>query len=152
MIRIVFGSALTLLGFGAAAALLGPDIVAGPRGEPLIVAGPDGAAFQQASFDGTACASSLILDEEDLLRSAPAPLPEGGTHVVTLAFRTGEDGTTMVIERGEADPGGGAAFVLVFDNEGRLLSATPTRTERERMLSDAYAADCLTAENAPSGV
>jgi hypothetical protein len=152
MIRIVFGSALTVLGLGAAAALLGPDIVAGPRGEPLVVVAPDGAALQQASFDGTACAFSLILDEEDLLRSAPAQLAAGGTHVVTLAFRTREDGTSMILARGEAEPGEGPAFILVFDDAGRILSAAPTRSERERMLSDAYAAGCLAAENAPSGV
>ncbi len=152
MIRILFGSALSVLGLGAAATVLGPELVTGPRGEPLVVAAPQDAALQQASFDGAACASTLILDEEDLLHATPAQAATGGVHVVTLAFRSGVDGPSMVMEPGETDTGDGMGFVLVFDGAGRILSVTPTRAEREWMLSDVYADDCLHSDTRPSGV
>lgn len=150
MMRILFGSALPILGLGAAAAFIGPDLVSAPRGEPLVVAAPQNLALQRASFDGTACASTLVLGEDRLLQ----PGATGGAHVVTLAFRTDASGASVVIERGETDPADAPAVVLVFDDAGRILSVTPTQSERERMLADAYAADCLGREDngRPSGV
>ena len=60
MIRILLGSALPVLGIGAAATLLSPDILTAPRGEPLVMVAPADAALQPASFDGDACASTLL--------------------------------------------------------------------------------------------
>jgi hypothetical protein len=140
MIRILFGSALPVLGLGAAVALLGPDLITGPRGEPLIVAAPGVATLQEASFDGAACAFPLILDGE--YRPADPAELAAGAHVVTLAFRRGPHGTSVVIEKGATNPQADEAILLVFDDGGRIVAVTRPPSARERMLADAYA-DCL---------
>ena len=115
MIRLVFGSALPVLGLGAAAALLGPDLLTGPRGEPLIVAAPDQAMLQPASFDGEACASSSIVPEGDE--------PGHGLRIITFALPAETDDTAVAVED---YPGPGAipkTVVLVFDKDGRIVAA-----------------------------
>lgn len=118
MIRSLLGSALPILGLGAAAALLGPDLLAGPRGAPLVVAAPPAATLQKASFDGSACALPLTL-EQDLLLGA-----EAGVHVVTLALRHGPDGASFAVENGVAGGDADAALILAFDDAGRIVSVS----------------------------
>lgn len=148
MIRILFGSALPILGLGAAVALLGPDMVTGPRGEPLTVAAPP-ASVHQASFDGAACASPLILyDEYELTDPAR---PAEALHVVTLAFRQDADGASLRVEDGATAPKADAALVLIFDDRGHIVAATHPPGLRER--AQAYAADCIDdTAPAPAGI
>ncbi|MGH6923081.1 MAG: hypothetical protein ACRED5_04860 [Propylenella sp.] len=149
MIRILFGSALPILGLGAAAVLLGPDLVTGPRGEPLVVAAPSAPVLQEASFDGAACSFPLILGEDfelvDRMKAA------AGAHVVTLAFRAGADGAPVaVVEMGVKRSD--AAIVLVFNDEGRIVAVARPPSERERKLADSYAACLAGAETRPAGI
>jgi hypothetical protein len=148
MIRILFGSALPILGLGVATALLGPDLVTGPRGEPLMVAGPKAASFQQASFDGAACGFPLVLGEE-ALPSADPTMPTADTHVVTLAFRSGADGVSIAIERGATNPDADEALLLVFDDEGRIVALIHPPSLRERMLAETYAG-CMDSDAKPA--
>ncbi len=151
MIRILFASALPVLGLSAAAALLGPDLLTGPRGEPLVVAGPSMGAFQPASFDGTACSYPLVLDAT-LPLADPAEAAEG-SQAVTLAIRYDANRMSMVIEKGVTSPKADAALVLVFNEEGRIVSAGPAPSLRERMPARAVA-DCLdrAAQPEPAGI
>ena len=92
MIRLLFGTAFPVLGLGFAAAILGPDLLTGPRGEPMIIAGVDEATLQAASFDGTACPSTLLF---------AGPLgagDEAGANIVAFALRTGERGIAVEVE------------------------------------------------------
>jgi hypothetical protein len=117
MIRVLFGS---VLGLGVAAALFGPDLLAGPRGEPMIVAAPNEATLQAATFDGKACPSTLLF----------AGSPDGGvepgfagTRIVAFALRSGENDVAVAIEDfpgGSVKPSG--TIVLVFNDEGHLLA------------------------------
>jgi hypothetical protein len=125
--RILFGSALPILGLAAAAMLVGPDLVTGPRGEPMIVASPAEATLQQASFDTTVCPTPLLLDDEALL--ADQAEPDVGTHVVTLAFRYTADGASMLVEDGATHPDADEALVIVFDDQGRILTVDQPPTE-----------------------
>lgn len=120
MIRILFGSALPVLGLGAAAMLLGPDLVTGPRGEPMIVDAPAEATLQQASFDTTACPTPPMLDDEALF--ADQVELGVGMHVVTLAFRHTADGASMLVEQGVTHPYADEALIIVFDDQGRILT------------------------------
>ena len=117
MIRILLGSAAPILGLGAATALLGPELVTGPRGEPLMVSSPASLALQPVHYGGAACAQSLAL-EADILLAQP------GVHVVTLALRYGPDGASFVVENGVAGAEADAALVLAFDGDGRILSVS----------------------------
>ena len=117
MIRILLGSAAPILGLGTAIALLGPDLVTGPRGEPLMVSSPASLALQPAHYDGEACARSLAL-EADILRAQP------DVHVVTLALRHGPDGASVAMEYGVAGVEADAALILIFDEDGRILSVS----------------------------
>ena len=117
MIRVLLGSAAPLLGLGAAIALLGPDLVTGPRGEPLVVSSPARLALQPVLYEGDSCARSRAL-EADILRAQPA------MHVVTLALRYGPDGASIAVESGVAGAEADAALVLAFDGDGRILSVS----------------------------
>jgi hypothetical protein len=152
MIRILFGSALPILGLGAATALLGPDLLTGPRGEPLVVAAPSTPVLQEASFDGTACPFPLILGED--FEWADRMRPAAGAHVVTLAFRAGTDGAPVaVVEMGVKHArAADAALVLVFDEEGRIVAVARPPSEHERKLADSYAACLAGAETRPAGI
>ncbi len=117
MIRMLFGSALPILGLGAAMVLLGPDLLSGPRGAPIVVAAPSDATLQKASFDGTACALPLAA-EQDLLVAQP------DVNLVTLALRHGPDGASVAVEHGLAGAGADAVLVLALDGDGRILSVS----------------------------
>ncbi len=119
MIRMLFGLALPILGLGAAMVLLGPDLLSGPRGAPIVVAAPSDATLQKASFDGTACALPLAAEQELLLDQ-----PEAATHFVTLALRYGPEGASVTVENGVAGAAADAAVVLAFDAERRIISVS----------------------------
>jgi hypothetical protein len=127
MIRTLLGSALPVLGLGAAAMLLGPDLVTGPRGEPMIVESPAEAAFQPASFDATACPTPLLLDREAVL--ADEADPTIGVHTLTLAFRYDGGGVQMLFDEDAAETDADDALVIVFDAEGRILTVDQPASE-----------------------
>jgi hypothetical protein len=118
MIRVAVGTALPILGLGLGVALIGPDLLAGPRGEPLMIADAANDMIEPASFDGDACASALLLAGplgEDL-----SARPVGRI----LALRLGAaDAPVAMQEIPVADEAGGSTIVLVFDDAGRLLAA-----------------------------
>ena len=118
MIRVAVGSALPILGLGLGVALIGPDLLAGPRGEPLMIAGAANDMIEPASFDGEACVDALLLAGplgEDL-----SERPVGRI----LAFRLGDAETPLAMQEiPVAADAGGTTIVLVFDDAGRLLAA-----------------------------
>lgn len=120
MIRILLGSALPVFGLGAAAMLLGPDLVTGPRGEPMIVESPEAATFQPASFDTTVCPTPLLLDNEAVL--ADEANPAVGVHTLTLAFRYDSGGVQMLFDEDASGTDADDALVIVFDDAGRILT------------------------------
>lgn len=136
MIRTLFRPALPILGLGAAVVLLGPDMVTGPRGEPMVVAAPQAAALQDASFDGEGCALPLTLE-----RGALPHDKADAAHMVTLAVRYGVGGPAVTIEKGTPAPDADAALVLLFDDDGRIVAV-------------AEEAGCLSlpANPAPAGI
>jgi hypothetical protein len=113
MIRALLASALPVLGVGMAVAFVGPDLIAGPRGEPLRVAGPDAALLQPASLEAEACASTLLLPPDGRLDSGPQ------TRVVALSDAMGFIVAVEGVPHGAAD----GTLILVFDESGRLLAA-----------------------------
>ncbi len=145
MIRILVGSAIPVLGLGAATALLGPDLVTGPRGAPLVVAAPPAAAFQEASFDGTGCALPLVLHGEE---EGPAEAVKQGTRtrMVTLAFGRGPGGAWVEVQRGSTNTDAEIAAVLVFDGEGRIVAVTYPPTQRD--MAEADSVGCATSRSA----
>ena len=118
MIRVAVGSALPILGLGLGVAFIGPDFLAGPRGEPLMIAGAANDMIESASFDGEACANALLLAGplgEDLSQR-----PVGRI----LALRLGDAETPVVMQEiPVAADAAGSTIVLVFDDAGRLLAA-----------------------------
>jgi hypothetical protein len=119
MIRVLLGSALPLIGLGVAAAMLGPDLVTGPRGEPMIMAAGDQASLQAATFDGKACPSALLFADPS---EAGAPAP-GGTRIVAFALRSGTNDVAVAIEDFSGGDRAKKTVVLVFDAEGNLIAA-----------------------------
>ncbi len=117
MIRILLGSALPIFGLGVAAAVLGPDLVTGPRGEPLIMAAPGEARLQAASFDDDACATKVPFADSSNAAAA-------GTRIIAFALRSGADDVAVAVED---FPNGAATaretVVLIFDETGRLIAA-----------------------------
>jgi hypothetical protein len=117
MIRLLFGSALPVLGLGFAAAILGPSLVTGPRGEPIIMAGADRATLQAASYDGEACSSALLF-------AGPVGADDtAGAHVVAFALRSGERGVVVEVEDFPGGTNPPMTVALVFDDAGRLIAA-----------------------------
>jgi len=113
MIRFLMASAAPVLGLGIAASLVGPDLLAGPRGEPLLVAMANEPTIELAKFEGDACASALLL--------ADGGAASGETPVTNVvAVRYGSDGIRVAVETFGAN---GATLVLVFDAAGRLVGA-----------------------------
>ena len=110
MIRTLVASALPVLGVGAALALVGPDLLAGPTGEPLRVASPQAAMIQPASFDASSCASTLLAG--------------GGDTVSTRIVAFSEDaGFVVAIEAPQQAGSAGETLILIFDEAGRLIAA-----------------------------
>ena len=83
MIRLLLGSALPVLGLGAAATLLSPDLLTGPRGEPMMMAAPARSPrLQPASFDGDACAPTLLFADP----SDPRAPSHSGMRIMAFAL------------------------------------------------------------------
>lgn len=133
MIRVLLGSALPVLGIGAAAAFLGPDLLTGPRGEPLIVAAPDQAMLQPASLKGDSCAATLHL--------AGVPDDSSGTRVVVLTLPSEPDDVAVAVEDFPRLPAAPKTVMLVFDEAGRLIAVGDPRTLQ--MQAAAALADCV---------
>ena len=107
MIRVVLGSALPILGVVAvAAALVGPSLVAAPRGEPMLVAsGEDAARLQPASFQPAECASLRLL---------------------ALALDTGPEGVHFALRPVSVDaPAPAGALLIVLGPAGEIVGVSP---------------------------
>ena len=120
MIRILLGSALPVLGIGAAATLLSPDILTAPRGEPLVMVAPGEAALQPASYNGDACASTLLFADPTADPRAPT---HSGTRIVAFALPSGPSDVAVAVEDFPRAPAQPRTVVLIFDESGRLISA-----------------------------
>lgn len=119
MIRILLGSALPVLGIGAAATLLSPDILTGPHGEPLVMVAPGDAAFQPASYNGDACASTpLFADPSD-----PHAPTHSGMRIAAFALPSDPNDVAVAVEDFPRAPAEPRTVVLIFDEAGRLVSA-----------------------------
>lgn len=116
MIRGLIVSALPILGLGLAATTLAPNLMSGPRGEPLIMASADAAHLQAAKFEGTACASRLLFADEAIGGGM-------GTHIVAFALRSGESDVAVEVEDFAGARNAPKTIALVFDNHGHLLAA-----------------------------
>jgi len=106
MIRGVVGSVLPVLAVaGAAAALVGPSLIAGPRGEAMVVAtGDDAAKLHPASFKPVDC---------------------GALRLVALTFGAGAERVSMTLREVAADdaaPHG--ALLLVLDPAGEVVGVS----------------------------
>lgn len=132
MIRVLFGSALPVLGLGLVAAFAGPDLVTGPRGAPMIVADQPSPSngFARARFDGEACASRAVLGEDPRKAWSRA-----GVRVVAIALRP--DGEEMEMAVKEPDGPVTETVALLFDEKGKLVAVS-----RPHSLQPA-ASDCL---------
>ena len=137
MIRVLLGSALSVLGIGAVASL-GPTLLASPQGEPLVMMAPDQPTLQAASYDGDACNSTLIFaDPADDANSAVHP----GMRIVVFALPTDANDVAVAVEDFPSAPAAPQTVVLVFDAAGRLVSAgDPTSLQIE---AAAALADCI---------
>jgi hypothetical protein len=146
MIRVLFGSALPVLGLGLAAGFFGPDLLSGPRGEPLIMAAPDQASLQAATFEGKACPSTLLFAGSADAEKAGS---FAGTHIVAFALRSSEKDVAVAIQ--DFPGGDGKAsrtIVLVFDDKGQLVAAGDPAS-LDLPLGDKIATDCPPDTAAP---
>ena len=142
MIRVLLGSALPVLGLAAAASFLGPDLLSGPRGEPLVMVTPDQAVLQPASFDGSACNSTLVFADP----ADGASAAQLGIRIVVFALPTESDDVAIAVEDIPIAPAAPKTVVLVFDEAGRLLSAgDPTSLQVQ---AAAALADCIKGSKA----
>ena len=137
MIRVVLGTALTVLGFGAGSTL-SPYLLAEPRGEPLVMVTPDDPAFQAASYESGPCGKALLL-------ASPAHADSTDFNAQVMAFALGIDsGHVAVVVRSHSDAASvSESFVLLFDSDGRLTSADTTAS------LDAAIGDCLATPEGP---
>jgi hypothetical protein len=120
MIRILLGSALPVLGIGAAATFLSPDLLTAPRGEPLVMVMPGDATLHSANYVGDACASTLLFADPSGDPRAPT---RAGTRIVAFALPTGPDDVAVAVEDFPRAPAEPRTVVLVFDEAGQLVSA-----------------------------
>jgi hypothetical protein len=119
MIRFLLGSALPVLGIGAAATLLSPDLLTGPRGEPLVMVAPADATLQPASFDGDACAPTLLFPDP----SDPRAPSHSGMRIMAFALPAEPDDVAVAVEDFPRMPAPPRTVVLIFDAAGRLVGA-----------------------------
>jgi hypothetical protein len=119
MIRILLGSALPVLGVGAAATLLSPDILTAPRGEPLVMMAPGEATLQPTNYNGDACASTLLFADP----SDPRAPTHSGMRIMAFAVPASPNNVAVAVEDFPRAPAPPRTVVLVFDENGRLVSA-----------------------------
>jgi len=145
MIRVLFGSALPVLGVGIAAAFFAPDLLTRPGGEPLIMASHE-ASLQAATFDGSACPSTMLF----------AGSPNGGgesgfvgARIVAFALGAGDGDVAVTVQE---IPGAGGkiskTIVLVFDHAGRLVAAGDSAS-LHLPYGDTFSDDCPPDAAAP---
>lgn len=134
MIRLLLGSTLPILGLCLAAAIVAPNLIAAPRGEPIIMASAD-ASLQAASYDGDGCAPTLLF-------AAPLDERSSGARVIAFALRTGERGVAVEIEDFPGAMQKPKTVVLVFDDAGRVVSIGDSTSLHAQVRGKA-AADCL---------
>ena len=120
MIRALLGSALPILGLGLAAAFVAPTLKATSSVKPMIVGAADPVpAFQPASFDKPACASTLLFAE-----AADLPGATAGLRVVALAPRSGSGEAGFELR--ELPPGASthdAVVLFLIEPDGRIVAA-----------------------------
>jgi len=116
MIRLIAGATLPLLGLATAAFLVGPDLVAGPRGDPLLVAAAPPAEFQLANMDAAKCAPLVAAADGRAIELIGAD----GRRIVAITLRTGRSGVAGAApdEAAKRPP-----LLIILDEEGRLLAA-----------------------------
>ena len=141
MIRLLLGSVLPVLGIGAAATLLSPDILTGPHGAPLVMVAPADATLQPASYDGDACAPTLLFADP----SKPHPQGHSGMRIMAFAVPAGPDDVAVAVEDFPRVPAPPRTIVLIFDAEGRLVGAGDPNSFGAQA---AGLADCIQAPNA----
>jgi hypothetical protein len=114
MIRALLVSALAVLGLGTAGAYLGPDLVTGPRGEPLIMAKSPDAMLKPANFAAGACEPTLLYSR----------VAASGGRIVAFSFRPDSENVAVAVED-YVDPAHKPAetVILVFDKDGALVAA-----------------------------
>ena len=146
MIRALLGAALPVLGFGLAAAFVGPSLVGTPGGEPMRVAQPLPASLHEASFGAAACAETLLLAERgaDTLH---------GARIFALALQAEAGGLRVAAEE---VPSGAVVpdetLLLVIDRTGRVLaSGSAADLAREGSLEFAWNECGPAPEAAPAG-
>ena len=137
MIRILLGSALPVLGIGAAATFLSPDLLTAPRGEPLVMVVPGDATLQPANYAGDACASTLLFADPSGETHAPMP---SGARIVVFALRRARM-MMRAVEDFPRAPAPPRTVVLIFDESGRLVSAGDSTSLD--IQSAAGLADCI---------
>ena len=120
MIRVLLGFALPAVGLGLAAAFVGPTLVATSSVDPIVVAAAEPAAeLQPASFDQSACASTLLFGGWAHQAGADPAL-----RIVALAPRSGShDGDLILREIPLGNSTEGAVVLLLVDADGRILAA-----------------------------
>jgi hypothetical protein len=136
MIRTLVASALPVLGVGAAIALVGPDLIAGPTGEPLRVASHEGSMLHPASFDATSCTSALLAGADDA----------AGTRIVAF---TEDAGFVVVVETPHQVGSANETLVLIFNASGRLIAAGHPNALETDAAGAALIDDC--AHQPPAG-
>jgi hypothetical protein len=134
MIRVLLGSALAFVGLGAAVASFGPDLFAGPRGDPLVMVTPGDDGFQAASFNGGGFGATLLLATPN-----DVGLPSFSSEIMAFTLRMNADTIAVVIGDLAGATEGSQPVVLVFDSAGGLVSAEDPAS------IDAAIGDCLAA-------
>jgi len=118
MIRVLLASALAFVGVGAAVTSLSPDLLAGPHGEPLVMVTPGDSGFQAASLDGGSCGTTFLLATPN-----DVGLPSFGWGVMAFTTSMNADNIAVVLGDLSDGPDTSETVVLMFDSDGRLVSA-----------------------------
>jgi hypothetical protein len=121
MMRLPIGLFLPGLVVGLSTALVGPSLVAGPSGEPMLVAAPGQSLLRPASFDGAACASTFLSEGEQ-----DAGEDSAGLRVMAVMMRDGRDEVSVAIREIPIEGNAPAAtLVVVIDANGEIRFAGP---------------------------